>query len=170
MEQVNKELTLHPQVLDRLFSYKKRAKLVFDDVLGVHEIDHIALTYIDSKSHITSLSSTPALEFNLFSSGLWRFDKTYQNDWISLCHANSWQQLYEAERYDELYYCKQIKHRYPTGLSIAAQHHDSFIICSVASKKDCQHTQDIFATEHKNFGDISRYCTNQLAELLINLD
>lgn len=120
MENRRNEVMPHPQYLDVLFAFKSKVSSVFRDVMGIHEIDHIAFTRIKNNQLLT-LSSTPALEFNLFSSPLWQYDKTYHPQWFKLCIQDYWQSLYLHNRYDELYYLKQIKHAYPVGLSLAAK-------------------------------------------------
>ena len=85
------EIAPHPQLLEALFVYRSRVSAAFRDVLGIHEIDHIALNQISSTQKILTFSSTPALEFNLFKSNLWRYDKTYQPGWFSKCIQSDWQ-------------------------------------------------------------------------------
>ncbi|WP_207384177.1 hypothetical protein [Legionella nagasakiensis] len=167
MEHVRKETILHPGLLDILFAYKSKVSSIFRDVLGIHEISHIAISYVNADNELLSLSSTPALEFNLFNSNLWRYDQTYQADWYQLCTQANWQSLYTAIRYDELYYIKQIKHRYPLGLSLAAKLDSAYLIYSIASHKNCIHTQEMFAQEHDSFYKIGQYCTNMLLPLFL---
>ena len=165
MNMINKDIVLHPLVLEILFSHQDNVSSVFKDVLGLYEIDHIALAHIDNNQELLSFSSTPSLEFNLFSGNLWRFDKTYQASWYGLCGPSSWQSLYMPEHFDELYYLKQIKHQYPLGLSFAIKSTDGHIICSLASHKECQPTRDLFATQQEHFVKIAQYCSKLLLPL-----
>ncbi len=77
MENRCNEVMPHPQYLDVLFAFKSKVSSVFRDVMGIHEIDHLAFTRINKNKQILTLSSTLALEFNLFSSLLWQYAKTY---------------------------------------------------------------------------------------------
>lgn len=153
---------LHPHFLDTLFAYKGKVSSIFKDVLGLYEISHIAISHIDENSELLSLSSTPSLEFNLFNSNLWRFDRTYQTSWYSSCISSPWQSLYAPERYDELYYLKQIKHHYPLGLSLAVKLGDCHVIYSIATHKNCPYTHELFDNQHENFYKIGQYCNNLL--------
>lgn len=159
------EATPHPQLLEALFAFRSKVSNVFRDVLGIYEISHIAIARIDEQHQIISFSSTPALEFNLFSSSLWRYDKSYQADWFRACGQANWQSLYTPERYDELYYLKQIKHRYPIAYSLAAKFGNHFFVYSLASNRACNHTRDVFASQHEDFYKIGQYCSNMLSEL-----
>jgi hypothetical protein len=154
----------HRQLLKLLFAFKNQVATVFKDVLGLHEINHIAITRISIEQEIIAFSSTPALEFNLFNGRLWRFDQTYHPDWFRLGLQTSWQQLYAPARYDELYYLKQIKHHYPIGYSLATQQDNGFYIYSLASKQSCPHTQELFANQYNDFCKIGLYCANQLRD------
>ena len=166
MESSLNEVIPHPLLLEVLFAFKSKVSSVFRDVLGIHEIDHIAFTRINKDQQLITLSSTPAMEFNLFSGELWRYDKTYQPSWYQSCVQDYWQNLYAPARYDELYYLKQIKHGYPTGLSVAAKMDDEYIIYSLASRKSCAHTKELFANQHQDFYKIGQYCSNSLNVLL----
>lgn len=166
MENSRNDVVLHPQLLEILFAYKSKVSQVFREVLGIHEIDHIALTQINANNELLTFSSTPAMEFNLFSSQLWRFDRTYNPLWFNLCSQDYWQSLYKPNRYDELYYLKQIKHEFPIGLSLAGKVAEDHVIYSIASSKSCEQTQELFATQHEDFYKIGQYCSNLLYPLL----
>ena len=162
MENSRNRLKLHPQLLEILFAFKSKISPIFRDVLGIHEIDHVAITRINKSNQLMALSSTPALEFNLFSGSLWHYDQTYNPQWIHQCTQAYWQTLYSPSRYDELYYLKQIKHEYPIGISLAAKVEDDFVIYSLASHKSCSHTRAIFSTQQEDFYKIGQYCSNML--------
>ena len=158
----------HPEFLDLLFTHKSKVSAVFSDVLGLHEINHIAISAINQHNQLLTFSSTPALEFNLFNTGLWQFDNSYQPQWYQLCTHSPWQTLYTRARYDELYYLKQLKHHYPLGLSLATKLGDSHFVYSIASHKDCPVTRELFSQQHEHFYKIGHYCANALSPLFLH--
>ncbi len=170
MENSRNDIVLHAQLLEVLFAFKSKVSTVFRDVLGIYEIDHIALTQINKNNELLTLSSTPALEFNLFSSQLWRYDQTYNPKWFSLCTQAYWQTLYKPTRYDELYYLKQIKHKFPIGLSLAGKICENHVIYSLATTKSCPNTREIFSTHQDDFYKIGQYCSNLLTPLFNQCD
>ena len=159
--------TLHPHLFERLFTHKRYVFQVFSDILGLYGIDHVAITYINKKQEILTLSSTPALEFNLFKSQFWRFDQTYQARWYQQCSSASWDMLYDKPHVDVLYYLKQIKPRYPFGFSLAHAYAHGHMIYSLASHGQTPRTREQFKTEHAHFGTIGHYCTQSLFPLLL---
>jgi hypothetical protein len=152
---------LHPEWLSLLFAHQSKVRRVFRDVLGILEINHIALTYIQNQTMLT-LSSTPAIEYNLFSSGLWRFDSSYHPDWFTQCTRATWQSLYTPLRYDELYYLKQVKPQYPLGMAIASKLEDGYVVYSLASHQDNTVVQEHFNARPNELLQIGQYCMNQL--------
>lgn len=170
MENSRNHLVLHPQILDVLFAFKSKVSNIFRDVLGIHEMNHISITRINKNNQLLVLSSTPALEFNLFHSSLWRYDQSYAPQWFHLKTQAYWQTLYSQTRYDELYYLKQIKHKLPLGLSLAAQIDDAFVIYSLASHKSCAATRELFATQQEDFYKIGQYCSNMLNPIFNHCD
>lgn len=170
MDIFQQDLALHPQWLDRLFAHKSKTRAIFRDVLTLHEVNHIAINYVTASNTLLTLSSTPSLEYNLLSGRLWRFDNTYNPEWFKQCNHASWQSLYSAERYDELYYIKQIKPRYPLGLSIATLFENAYIIYSIASASDSDYTREIFSTKHDELLKLGQYCATHLFSLLTDTE
>lgn len=164
MEKNHNHATPHPNLLDLLFAHRSTALKVFGDVLGLHEIDHVAIARINCNHEMMILSSTPALEFNIFNSNLWRFDNTYAYHWLNLNTSATWESLYESERFDELYYVKQLKHQYTLGISFVSKQEEALFVYSMASKKNDSETKNLFQ-KNTDFYKIGQYCTNQLIHL-----
>lgn len=165
MEKNLKNVLPHPQFLEFLFAFKRTVSAVFKDILGLYDIHHFAVTRINKFSEIITLSSTPAMEYNLFSSPLWHYDKSYNPQWANCCVQAHWQELYKPSRFDELYYLKQIKHNLPIGVSLATQRNEDRIIYSLASHKSCLHTLELFTTQQDEFNKIGHYCSSLLSSL-----
>lgn len=165
METGCKNAIPHPQMLEALFAHRSKVASIFRDVLGLHEIHHLALTEINSHGEILIFSSTPAMEFNLFSTPLWRYDQSYNPLWYSKRTQANWQTLYSPERYDELYYLKQIKHNLPLGFSLAASREDTSLIYSMASRAAPEKFLTIIQNQREDLYKIGQYCSNLLFDL-----
>lgn len=165
MEEPCKTYMPHPHLLETLFAFKRKVSSVFRDVLGIYEIHHIAITQVTAQNQFICLSSTPAMEFNLFNSSLWRYDRSYDPEWFSQNSHDYWPNLYDTARYDELYYLKQIKHDYALGISLATHVNEQTLIYSLASQKSSPATQDFFTNLHDDFYKIGHYCFNLLEPL-----
>lgn len=170
METSCKHFAPHPSLLELLFIFKSKVSSVYRDILGIHEIAHIAITQITTTNHLICLSSTPALEFNLFNSTLWQYDATYTPNWFSKNTHEYWDKLYDTTRYDELYYVKQIKPAYPLGMSLASHSDDCRLIYTLASKVSNPCTQSIFTDQIEDFYKIGQYCFNELKPLFEQVD
>ena len=158
---------LHPHFFDILFSSKLKTQKVFKDVLGLYNIHHIAINNITNCQQLVSLSSTPALEFNLFQSQLWHFDQTFDSDWFSQEKAEKWQKLYDSKHYDELYYLKQAKTNLPTAYSVSIKKDDDFYIYSLASHQE--EKDEEFLENLAVYTKIGQYCASLLSGLLEDL-
>ncbi len=110
------------------------------------------------------------MEFNLFNSLLWRYDRSYDPQWFTLNSHDYWHNLYDTSRYDELYYLKQVKHDYALGISLATQINNQTLIYSLASHKACASTQELFINQHDDFYKIGQYCFNLLEPLFYQGD
>ncbi|KTD49885.1 putative FlgJ-like protein [Legionella rubrilucens] len=154
-------ITPHPQLLEVLFACRQRSARVFNDVLGLHDVDHLAIGFVSPQQQLLILSSTPALEFNLFSRHLWRFDQSYSLTWITKQGFAGWQSLYHPACYHELFYYKQLKTHYRRGHSLAVANKHQPLVFSYASHKDTE-TGDI----SRDLGKMGYYCAQLLQPLV----
>jgi len=160
-------ITLNPDFFTTLFRHQLAVRNVFKDVLGLYGISHVALTHINEKNQLLSLSSTPSLEFNLFYSQLWRYDKTYHPNWYPQEKPATWQSLYTADRYDDLYFLKQEKYQYALGLSLPIKFNHAYFIYSIASKAIEKDSHTVFKNDHALLYKIGHYCSNKLLPLFL---
>lgn len=158
----------HPELLDILFRYKSSVSLIFNDVLGIHGLDHISMTSITKKHEILILSSTPSMEFTLFNNNLWKFDRTYQPDWFQRCQKDEWPTLYHRSRFEELFYVKQFKTHYSLGYSFSQLIDSKYFICSMGFKLGKK--EDILIHYEKDLLKIAKYCSKRLFPYLAEYD
>jgi hypothetical protein len=151
----------HPRFLEVLFGFKSNISSVFKDVLGLHQLHHIAITLRTTNNELISFSSSPALEYNLFSTSLWRYDKTYNPLWFELESQAYWEDLYQPTHFNALYYSKQVKPNFLTGLSLATRCKQGPIVFSLASHQACaewmRHKEELYR--------IGTYCLELLSPL-----
>jgi hypothetical protein len=164
MENRRNNVTPHPRLIETLFAYKSRASTIFNAVLGIHDINHFSIARVDEEQNILVFSSTPAIEFNLFSTSLWCFDKTFSPDWFRQCTHAATQTLYRPERYEALYFAKQIKPELPTAYSIAVKDGCHYIY-TVASTRTFSNPEKWFTNHENDFYKMGKYCTNLLTPL-----
>lgn len=126
----------HPRLSEFLFACKRASNRVFYDILGLHDIDHLAITWVTEQHQLIILSSTPALEFNLFQSEQWRFDRTYSLDWMAKRSLDNWHNLYHPACYQALHYIKQVKTHYRHGCSQATLIDNQTVVFSYARITD----------------------------------
>ena len=160
----------HQDLEHILFADKRKVSLIFSDVLGIYDLDHISIGLLDTSNHLLTFSSTPALEFNLFHKKLWRYDQTYYFSWVTKGIYETWQNLYESEYFDELYYNKQVKHNLPIAYSMAGKIGTRHAIYSIGTKKNTQKSRDFFMSESALFYKMGLYCAQSLKSLFIQYD
>ncbi len=69
-----KEITLHPQAKELLFTHFRTLIKIFNDVLGHLEVDYMAIALLTARNELMFLSSTRAIESNLIEQNLWPLD------------------------------------------------------------------------------------------------
>lgn len=170
MDDRYKKIIPHTQLLEALFAFKSHVSTVFKDVLGIHNIHHLAITRVDALQQLLIFSSTPAMEYNLFSGDLWVFDDNYNPEKIGLNQLASWSTLYQSERYDELYYQRQTQHNFSSGFSLAIKTNDEHYICSYASTQFEHSENELTQHFYDDFYKIGQYCKNLLMPVFSLID
>lgn len=170
MEYSYNKLMPHPKFLDTLFAFKSNVSNVFKDVLDIHQINHIAITRVDKSQQLLVLSSTPAMEYNLFTSNLWRYDNNYNPEHFCLGQMTPWPTLYQSEKYNELYAVRQLQHNFPTGFSLASTFADHSYIYSFASRHFSNEVREELIHIQDDFSKIGQYCANLLNPVFDSID
>jgi hypothetical protein len=170
MDITTQGITLHSEWLTILFAHKYQTHAVFKEILGQHEIHHMAIAYISHQRILTAVSSTPSIEYNLFNSGLWRYDACYQPDQLLALPFVNWQSLYAVERYHELAYIKQMQPRYSIGIAFASAVKNGHIIYSIASRRPDSGIEEHFKKHFCELRQVSEYCLARLQNLLYQHD
>lgn len=163
---LSSKCTIHPQAVDFLFEYKRKVSRQFRNVLGLCEVDHAAITFINSKFELLFLSFTPSIEFNLINSGLWRYDDNYCPDFFMQEKGKFWHELYHQDKFSRLANIKQITTGYSTGISIPAKFNDGYIIYSFALKSSDPKDQITLYEKQNELIKMGRYCLNKIEAVL----
>ncbi|MDP1603104.1 MAG: hypothetical protein Q8M03_07550 [Legionella sp.] len=164
MESRRNTVKPHPNLIETLFAYKSRVSAIFNDVLGIHHLNHFSIARVDKEQTILVFSSTPSIEFNLFTTSLWRFDNTFNPGWFTQCNHALSSSLYNPKRYNELYFTRQQKPELPTAYTIAVEN-DGHYIYSIASGNTFPNPDKWFTNHEDDFYKMGKYCTNLLTPL-----
>lgn len=165
----HKEIEPHPLVLDKLFASRKKIMVIFSQILHQHKLDHLAITSINKANQISVFSSTPAIEFNLFSGNLWHSDLTYHPTWYEQESFVDWKALYLKERYDELYYVKQHMHHLNGGISVSTIFQNHRLIISFASKKTDFEVNQLSRSYQYSLLQSGIFCAKQICNELLTV-
>jgi len=106
------------------------------------------------------------MEFNLFSSHLWRHDLTFSPQFFTKKQHAFWQELYENERFDELRYLKQLKYNFNIGFSLSKPQQDHHLIYSFATKSSDTQIKSLWLQVSDELSQIGDYCFNHLKSLI----
>ncbi len=72
------KVTLHPDILTILFENRREVSRIFQDVIGLFEISHMAVNIINPALEAIIFSLTPNIEYNLISQNLWKDDNSFK--------------------------------------------------------------------------------------------
>jgi len=114
-------------------------------------IDHLAINIIDPKNRLVIFSTTPSVEYNLITQGLWKYDKSLSMNFQRDNRFYSWEKAYEKEYFEELKLIKQINHGFSFGFNLSKKIESFQLIYS-------------FATRHQNF-ELLEYYREYINEL-----
>lgn len=128
------EVLLHEDILEVLFKYKEKICNKFHDIRGTFLIDHLAINIIDPNNKIIIFSTTPSIEYNLISQGLWKYDRSFSISYQIENRFYSWEKAYEEEQFEKLKLTKQINHGFSCGFNLSTRIESFQFIYSFATR------------------------------------
>lgn len=153
---------LHPSAQEMLFSHYRLLRRVFNDVLGLFEIDYLAITIINSKSEILFFSSQPSIEYNLIEKDLWQLDPSYHGVFLNQEKPQTWEMLYPQNKKNQLRYYKQEAHNYSTGLTIPSRFEEKRVVYSFALTSLEESIQKHFHQNALRLTQIGQFCLQNI--------
>lgn len=156
---------LHPDYLSLLFVHRQRVSALFHEIAGLHDIDHFSMDIINSQSEITTLSATPALQYNLITSKLWPFDGAFIPTFFQTNSGYEWQESYQAhaERIAEI---KEQQYDFKFCFSLVRKIYQFYFIYSFATKKSILNAREYYCAHINEMLKIGDYCYKTLAQLI----
>ena len=116
------------------FKHRKTLSAHFNDILGLHDVDHLSIDLIDPNGVWISLSSSPSMVFNLLSQKLWRYDMANTPAFFNTHRAFNWQQAYHPQQFSALKQVKQDDFDLNAGLCLVRKLESFTLIYSFATK------------------------------------
>ena len=167
MELIKPPCTLNPLASTLIFQYKREAYRVFSDVIGLHDIDHIALTTISPQYELTFLSYTPSIEYELITTDLWAYDRSHHPDFFKKRQCKLWTDLYHEDKYSELMHVKQHTKHLRAGLSTTIQYKHCTLLLSFATKSKHPEAGQRLLEAHPELIQMGRYCFQNISHLFM---
>lgn len=170
------EVFLHKDILEILFRYKEKICNKFNDLRGTFLIDHLAINIIDPSNKIVIFSSTPSVEYNLISQGLWRHDKSFSVSYQMKNRFYSWETAYEENHFEKLKLIKQINHGFSCGFNLSKKIGSFQFIYSFATRHQKPdlleyyrgHINELFSIGNYGYKSISGIYEKRFGKVITN--
>ena len=157
--------TLNPLAHTLIFEHARVARRIFGDVIGLHNIDYIALTTISPKHELTSLSYIPSIDYNLITTDLWTYDSSYHPDFFKTRQTKLWTDLYHKDKYSELMQVKQHDKHLRAGLSTTLAYKHCTLLLSFGTKSKHPEAAQQLLEAHPELLQMGRYCFQNISHL-----
>lgn len=167
MNLIKSPCTLNPLASTIIFQHKREVRRVFGDVIGLHDIDHIALTTVSPQFELTFLSYTPSIEYDLITTDLWAYDHAHHPDFFKKRQCKLWTDLYHEDKYSELMHVKQHTKHLRAGLSTTLSYKHCTLLLSFATKSKHAEAGQRLLEVHPELIQIGRYCFQNISHLFM---
>lgn len=167
MESTKPACTLNPEAKRLIFEHARPAHHVFSDVIGLHDIDHLALTTISPQNELTILSYKPAVEFDLITTDLWHYDHSYHPDFFKTRQCKLWSDLYDPNKYAELIQVKQHSKHLRAGISTTLSYNNCILLLSFATQSKHPDAGQRLLEAHPDLIKMGRYCFQKISHLFL---
>lgn len=166
MEFISNTTIPHPLAENFLFKYKREVLTVFDHIIGLYELAHLSIAFINKQNEFIFLSHTPAIEYHLITSSLWKADQLHDPSFYKCNQSRLWHELYAEEKYQELYHVKQAKHQFTFGFSIPLERDGFYLIYSFATKAQHINPYLFFFDKQNMLIKMGNYCFDQFKPIV----
>lgn len=155
---------LHDKAKQISFTHKNIIQPAFKRIVpsGIG-IDYFSLNIVDKNNILSCYSSSPSLEFNLFSQDLWIHDGIYEVSNHIEGTFRFWDELYSSQFQNILKTEKQLRFGFLYGFYIMKKINDLFVIYSFATKS--QNDRSIFQNSTNPLSSIGDYFFNETKSL-----
>lgn len=139
----------HHDMMSILFKHKSIISQRLSSVIGLFNIDHISIKFINPHNELVIFSSTPSVEFNLILNNMWQYDKSFFPDWLESGSLFWWENAYVKEHSKALKQTKEAIHGYTLGWGISQQIDKLRLIYSYATRSPNEDLKSYY-TSFKN--------------------
>ncbi len=161
-----KEITLHPQAKELLFTHFRTLIKIFNDVLGHLEVDYMAIALLTARNELMFLSSTRAIESNLIEQNLWPLDASFQEDFFLQNEPRLWDELYHGQCHAALRRYKQENPGFSTGISIPSQFEAYRVVYTFALKSTDEVIKHKAMTNINTLTRMGRFCLQRIMQTI----
>ncbi len=166
MELSDRKLNMHPQAHNLLFQSYQPVKHIFLDVLGLLEIDYIAIMLLTPHNEWLLFSSRPSIESNLIEKNLWPFDASFSHEFLLQGQARLWPELYHDQHKDILYFYKQKVPEFSMGIAVPATFNDYRVVYSFALKSTDVRIHQKVANKADTLIGMGKYCLQKIIRII----
>jgi len=156
--------SLHEDIYEILFRYKKRMCDKFNDIKGILLIDHFALHLIDQNNKILVFSVTPSVEYNLLNEGLWMYDQAFSADYQKENKFYWWEKAYDEHYFSEIKQAKELKHGFKFGVNLSKTVQSAQLIYSFATRSQKGNLFDYYREYISELYSIGDYMYNSVCK------
>lgn len=150
-----------------LMSYENMAKIrqVYDEVIGIHDIDHVSINIVDPSDEMLIVSYNPAISHTIIKDGSYIYNGSISPDFYKKKHIYTWDEAYDPKVKNKIKFNMQIKHGINLGCVLIRQIHGFYILYSFATKKDGQNLLGNIKENTSLYYSIGDHCLDLIKDL-----
>jgi hypothetical protein len=152
-----KKLVLNKNIVNILFENKHSIKKIFNEIVGLYDIAHFAITIINDSNEIVSFSTKPDIEYNLINKNLWNDDCIFSSRINQVDSLLSWDKNLYNETFDERKKIKLYNNKFTYGMTIKRAIDDFCFLYSFATKNKRPDMSDYYLFHTSGLIDIGDF-------------
>ena len=158
-------VTLSPDVVNISFRHRKEISRVFNDVLGLHDIDHVSIDIVNAQNELIYFSTTPSMGYNLISSNMWLYDGSISPTFFKSYSFYYWDQTYHQNFFDAIKKIKETEHGFSFGFTLVRKVNGFYILYSFATRGNTLERKLFFQSHVDELLKIGDFCYKSIRSL-----
>ena len=156
---------LFPDVVYISFRHRKEISRIFNDVLGLHDIDHISIDIIDTDNTLVYFSTTPSMGYNLITGNLWPYDGSISPTYFGSYPFYYWDQTYHQKYFHHIKKIKETDYGFAFGFTLVRKIAGFHILYSFATRNNDPEKKLLFLSNTSDLLKIGDFCYKSIRDI-----
>jgi hypothetical protein len=139
---------------------------IYQEVIGIDNIDHFSLNVVDVGGKMSILSYNPQIAYNIFKDGSYLYNGSISPSYYNNFDYYTWDETYDPQYYHELINNMERKNGINKGVVLIKRIHGLTLLYSFATKGSGLDFESKIQDQREKFYEMGDHCFNLIKPII----